>query len=403
MNKPPTLEEALRSLFVYCRANNWAGYDPYDALNSRILDFIPGVNTRIPRLVLTQLLKRSPVNLRVLLSIPSTQNPKALALMLRATLKLEDCGLVDTLGLANYFINRIAELRSKGTDYWCWGYSFPWQTRTILVPRGAPNLVCTIFVADALMDAWETTHEPELFQMAKSAATYIARELYFEESPSIGSFAYPQPEIKSKIHNANLLAAALLIRIHAQSPEDWMLKRALTAARFSASRQQADGSWFYGETPSQQWIDNFHTGYNLNGLRLIGRALGTHEFDEHIRKGFVFYRAHFIREDGAPRYFHNTTYPIDIHCVAQTILTFLEFADLDASGPQRAQQVYDWSIRHMWDQRGFFYHRVLRFFKIRTAYMRWSQAWMLLALATLLENRQLPANRISSMRPQSSA
>jgi len=38
----------------------------------------------------------------------------------------------------------------------------------------------------------------------------------------------------------------------------------------------------------------------------------------------------------------------------------------------------------MWDDRGFFYYRVLRSFTIRTSYMRWSQAWMLLALSVLL-------------------
>ena len=46
------------------------------------------------------------------------------------------------------------------------------------------------------------------------------------------------------------------------------------------------------------------------------------------------------------------------------------------------ETVLDWAMKHMWDERGFFYYRVLRFGTIRTSYMRWSQAWMLLALAT---------------------
>jgi hypothetical protein len=45
-------------------------------------------------------------------------------------------------------------------------------------------------------------------------------------------------------------------------------------------------------------------------------------------------------------------------------------------------------MNHMWDDRGFFYYRVLRLFTIRTSYMRWSQAWMLLAIATLLKESQ---------------
>jgi mannose/cellobiose epimerase-like protein (N-acyl-D-glucosamine 2-epimerase family) len=55
-------------------------------------------------------------------------------------------------------------------------------------------------------------------------------------------------------------------------------------------------------------------------------------------------------------------------------------------------------MRHMWDERGFFYYRVLRFGKVRTSYMRWSQAWMLLALSSLVTalNAKQDANVSSS-------
>jgi hypothetical protein len=39
---------------------------------------------------------------------------------------------------------------------------------------------------------------------------------------------------------------------------------------------------------------------------------------------------------------------------------------------------------HMWNDRGYFYYRVLRSGTIRTPYMRWSLAWMCLAMSTLL-------------------
>jgi len=149
-------------------------------------------------------------------------------------------------------------------------------------------------------------------------------------------------------------------------------------------KQQPDGSWFYGEHSSQRWIDNFHTGYNLGALRSIGRNLGTDEFDASIRSGFKFYRANFFREDAAPKYFHDRVYPLDIHCVAQSIITLLAFKDLDSTNVELVRSVFRWTITNMWDERGFFYYRVLRLCTIRTSYMRWSQAWMLLALSRLL-------------------
>jgi hypothetical protein len=382
-----TPELAMQALFAHCRAENWAGHDPYDALNSPLLDPDRGSAPKLVRLAATQLLKRSPLDIRALLRVPKTQNAKALALNIQTIYWLEQSNLVDSQGLVDYFVGRISELRSPGQKHWCWGYSFPWQTRTVCVPRHAPNLVCTTFVADALLSVYERTHQPDVLAMIVSAARYICDDLYFEGT-DVASFSYPSPGLSSTVHNANLMAAALLLRVNAIAPDVHCAERALKAARFSAARQRADGSWPYGEGAKQEWIDNFHTGYNLSALRTIGEVTNSEEFAAHVRRGFVFYRSHFVREDGAARYFHDTTYPIDAHAVAQTILTLLEFADLDPDAPKAAQRVYDWAAQNMWDERGFFHYRVLRLGSIRTSYMRWSQAWMLLALAVLVAHRR---------------
>jgi hypothetical protein len=42
----------------------------------------------------------------------------------------------------------------------------------------------------------------------------------------------------------------------------------------------------------------------------------------------------------------------------------------------------------MWDDRGYFYYRIVPVGTIKTSYMRWAQAWMLVALATFIENGQ---------------
>ena len=109
-----------------------------------------------------------------------------------------------------------------------------------------------------------------------------------------------------------------------------------------------------------------------------------------MRRGFEFYKAHFFRLDGAPRYFHDRTYPLDIHCVAQSIITLLAFGDFGQDNSQLAFSVFRWAMEHMWDDRGFFYYRVLRLGTVRTSYMRWSQAWMLLALCELMRAADTP-------------
>ncbi len=373
-------------LLAYCEANGWAGHDPYDALNSELFRAVPRLDSRWPRLVLTQAMKRSPVNLRRLARVPKTQNPKALALFLSATLKLRRVGALSDERVIGTLLEALLASRSEQASYWCWGYSFPWQTRTLVVPRGAPNLVCTTFVANAVLDAYDELGDGRLLQIAASAADYLVEVLYWNDGRSQAGFSYPVAPHDTRIHNANLLAAAFLARVARHTGRDGLIQPALNAVRYSVSAQRPDGSWPYGELPKQAWIDNFHTGYNLCGLRWFGRQTGMTEFDAHVSQGFEFYRRHFFREDGAPRYFHNRTYPIDIHCVAQSLITLLEFKDVDDTAAPLARSVLDWAMKHMWDERGFFYYRVLRLCTIRTSYMRWSQAWMLLALSTLVSD-----------------
>src|SRR5262249_14509646 len=159
-----------------------------------------------------------------------------------------------------------------------WGYSFPWQTRTIAVPKGAPNLVCTSFVANALLDVYEQRRDARCLSMAVGAADYILNELYWTGHKSQVGFSYPLPSVRADIHNANFLAGSLLCRIYKHTGEEKFLGPALSAARYSAARQHADGSWVYGEAPSYRWIDNFHTGYNLCALQSISCYAGTTEF-----------------------------------------------------------------------------------------------------------------------------
>jgi hypothetical protein len=371
-------------LFDYCRESRWSGYDPYDALNSGVFKTLPVLDFKLFRIAATQLLKRSPIDLRSMLGVPKTQNPKALALFLTACVNLARSGLLDDIdAVEKDLVDSLIALRAPEQRHWCWGYSFPWQTRTILVPRGAANLVCTTFVANALLDAYDRRRERPHLEMATSAAEYIVDELYWTDGDGYAGFRYPLPASRARVHNANFLAAALLCRVYHHTGEQRFLVPALKAARYSAARQCADGSWAYGEFSSQRWKDNFHTGFNLCALRAVERYAPTAEFADSIRRGFAFYRQHFFRSDGAPKYFHDRAYPLDVHSVAQSIITMTALRDLHEESMSMAHATLRWAMANLWDERGFFYYRKLKFATIKISYMRWSQAWMLAALSTL--------------------
>ncbi|MGA2936353.1 MAG: hypothetical protein ABSF52_04545 [Syntrophobacteraceae bacterium] len=379
-----TLRETALKLLAYCAENDWAGFDPYDALNSRVFASTPFNKSRICRIAFTQVMKRLPVNLRALLGVTREHNPKALALFLMALLKLEKVGLPGHENYISDMAERLAALRSPDTPYWCWGYSFPWQTRTVLVPRGAPNLVCTVFAGNALLDLYEWNRESRFLGMAVSVAEYILNELYWTEGDTAG-FSYPLPSSRARVHNANFLGAALLCRVHKLSGEMKFLDPAIKVARYSTSRQHEDGSWDYGELPTQRWVDNFHTGYNLCALQSICEYAETSEFEPAIRRGFEFYLRRFFRDDGAPGYFHDSTYPIDIHSAAQSIITLLKLKHLHEDSAGLAFSVYEWATDNLHAEKGYFYYQALPYFTNRIPFIRWSQAWMLLALSSLLE------------------
>ena len=390
------IDNTIVNLFDYCKKHQWAGYDPYDALNSRVFASTPLRHSKMCRIVLIQGMKRLPLNLRPLLLIEKEQNPKAIALFLMACLKMSTHGFPDVAEDVRTMVSTLDKLRSGNSRYWCWGYSFPWQTRTILVPKGAPNLVSTVFAANALLDVYEADGDDHCLCMATSAAEYLLDELYWTEGESVAGFCYPLPELRSRVHNAHFLGAALFCRVYSHTGEKKFLDAALKVTRYSAGKQKEDGSWDYGEGSKQHWVDNFHTGYNLCALRSIGLNVKSSEFEPHLRRGYDFYRSHFFREDGAPKYFHDRTYPIDIHSVAQSIITLLELKDLYAGAGELAHSVFDWAMENMRDKEGYFYYQVHPFYKNTIPYMRWSQAWMLLALSGLLEEGRLETAVVSS-------
>jgi hypothetical protein len=113
--------------------------------------------------------------------------------------------------------------------------------------------------------------------------------------------------------------------------------------------------------------------------------------------GHRYYQAAFFTNDGAPRYFHNRTFPIDIHSCSQAILHFSAFSAIDPPAPPRSQKrdlghplnidrawkTFDWTLGNMAAPDGSFYYERHRLWTNRTPYMRWGQAWMLRALARL--------------------
>src|SRR5690606_20562364 len=141
---------------------NYKGWDPYDGLNSAIFQATPLKHWDIARLVLIQLCKRSPVNLRPLLIVPKQYNAKGIGLFLNGYCNLYRMAVEGDarFGAPEELLRKIDEvaqilldLQSKGYSGACWGYNFPWQARRLfLFPAYTPTIVATTFCASALFE-----------------------------------------------------------------------------------------------------------------------------------------------------------------------------------------------------------------------------------------------------------
>jgi hypothetical protein len=390
-------QAAYDELLSWCRVHDFAGHDPFDALNSRLFQSTPLAQSRNARLLWTQLIKRSPADVRALVRVPAERNAKGMALFALAQIAYYRRMKTKEAAVAvEEFLSSLMAMKIDGYSGAAWGYNFDWQSRNFFAPRDTPTIVPTAFAARALIEGVKCVHdEQDLFQglqgeylmQARSVCDFILRDLPRSvENESETCFSYA-PNSDTRIFNASLLATEVLASVGKLTGEAELLEFAQRATRYVVNKQQPDGSWSYGTDPKQSWKDNFHTAYVLFSLRrIIDASTAKQEFQPALERGYQFWKNNFFLAEGWPKYYDDDPYPVDAHAAASAIVTFLECRDLDPDAPRLAQNVASWTIRNLRDSRGFFYYQKRRFYTVRKPYMRWTQAWMLYALSRLLED-----------------
>jgi hypothetical protein len=387
---PLDLKSAHHDLWQWCRAQGFAGYDPFDGLNSRLFQATPLKHSRWARLAWTQFHKRSPINFRSLVRIPRERNSKGIALFALAALAdYRRAPTHEAETSARDLLDDLMWMRLKGFQGAAWGYNFDWQSRAFLVPRGTPTIVPTAFAARALCEAAEVFTAEEYLPFARTICDFIINDLNrSEETVDEVCFSY-SPLDRTRVLNASLLAAETLARVGHLNGEAGLCDWAMRAARYVIRRQRADGSWAYGAEDYQSWADNFHTAFILGSLsRIIDSCESARDdLEPALVRGYEFWQDRFFLEHGWPKYFSDRLYPADVHSAASAIVTLVELRGRIPGALNLADQIAGWAIKNLRDKSGFFYYQQRRFYKVRIPYMRWSESWMMYALARLWEGK----------------
>ena len=384
------IEQAYGDLFAWCRGRDFAGYDPFDGLNSRIFQASPFRNSRAARLLWTQLFKRSPINFRPLARVPPGKNAKGIALFALAalaryrTLKTKEAEIE-----ARALMDDLIAMRLPGVSGAAWGYNFDWQGRAFFAPRGTPTLVPTAFAARALVDAVGILNHKDYLHFARSACDFILNDLNrSEESKDEVCFSY-SPLDQTRVFNASLLAGETLGSVGNLTDEPSLCEWAKRVARYVVRRQRADGSWLYGAENYQAWTDSFHTAFSLTSLsRIIDSCESAREeFAPALTRGYEFWRERFFLSNGWPKYFPDRLYPADVHSAGAAVVALAELRGRVPGALELANKIAEWAIENLCSPQGYFYYQRRRFYTVRIPYIRWSEAWMAYALARLVEGR----------------
>jgi hypothetical protein len=379
-----SVSQALDELHDWIVARGPAGSDPYDALNSPIARLVAPLG-RAGRIAFLQCVRRSPVDLRGILRIRPSINPKGLAVLAEANLELfelrGESRYLETAQEHLAWLERHAVAWGNGIG---WGYPFDWAARAFFVPRGTPSVVVSSVAGQAFLRAARLTGQARYREVARAVARFVSSGLRRTESDRGLCFSYT-PLDDSQVFNASLMGAGLLARVGFEDDDPNAIDIAHRATTFVLNQQNPDGSWAYGLAPFHRWIDGQHTGFILRDLAGIAETTGWKEVAPAIDRGLAFYLDRMIAADGRPIFRVDRPWPADIHACAEALLALSDprLSERIEGLTERALRVADWTLRHLRRPDGAFGYLRYPNRVDWTAHMRWGQAWMLWGLSRL--------------------
>ncbi len=382
---------ALKGVLTYAHRNSYQGYNKYDALDSKLLSALSFGN-RYLRLLYSQAVMRFPVNIRPLLLVPQTRNPKGIALFALAYMhRYRAYNDIKDLEQAEVLLDWLLANPSKGYKGICWGYQHPWQDVGFFAPAHLPNRIVTYFVDSALLDAYELTRNMKYLDAASDSVNFLLDEprILFESEDMKALSYVPDNNVNWIVMDVSILAGSILSRINKHKPDLRLAAESRKLVHFVIDKMTDYGAWYYthpaGDHPRQH--DNYHTGYILDAILDYSDHSENKEFMDAYFKGLEYYKQQLFRHDGAPKWANNRTYPLDVHGSAQGIITFVKAARFDKQHLDFSVKVADWAIDNMQHPgHGFFYYQKTKFFRKPFTLMRWSCGWMARALGCLAES-----------------
>jgi hypothetical protein len=374
------LLNSLKKLESYIISEDYKGYDPYDFLMSPLFKFPFLRSNKFIRFGFQQVYRRFPFNTRKLFGIKKSLNPVTLGLCVQAYTYLSK---VFSDRKDFYFqeieklLDKLVKLQSKGFSGVCWGYNFDWESRYAKIPAFYPTIVATGIIANALYTNYKLTGNQQSLSLILDSVNFL-KDLNKTYDGNEFCYSY-SPFDKQIVFNATMKGARLLAQAYSVTKDNTLKEEAKKAVAFVIKNQNEDGSWHYSLGDKRNWIDNFHTGYIIECLFEYCNFIEGKVYKRNLDLAVDFYKNNFICENGIPKYYNNSVFPIDSTSAAQAIITLNKTGNTES-----AEKIIDWMVLNMQSKKGYFYFQKRKFYTNKISFMRWSNAWMLLAISYYL-------------------
>lgn len=377
-----SIQQALDELIQFVEKESYKGYDPYDILTSPLKIKRLGL---LPSAIAIQIQKRNPINLRPLVGVKKGLNPKGMGLFLQAySLLYKQEGDAGYAAKMEYLFKWLLNNPTYGYSGLCWGYNFDWASSKKYLDAYSPTIVVSGFIAKALVQYYEASKDERAIETLESISKFVLNDLEVTEDKTGICYSYSTAE-RDLCFNASLLGGELFASLYRFTGKDVYKEKALAAANFALSRQKEDGRWTYSidvnSGKEREQID-FHQGYVIDSLHHIA-AYTKSDFSEAITKGMRYYREKQFKDNGQCLWRVPSEFPTDIHNQAQGIISFTRMRHLDPDYLGFAETIAQWTIGNMRNGNGSFQYKKYPLYRIKTPMIRWSQAWMMLALTEL--------------------
>jgi len=360
----------------YWSNRDFKGWDPYDMLNSKVVQAIIPKNSHFLLWVCIQLGKVLPINLRRAMQVPKTHNAKGVALFISGICNYWHISPKDKPELKKYLDRLIIILSDlKDPSINAWGYGFLWVARGGLrFPAGAPNVVVSYYVYSALEKVanLKDYNPPVNIKdwIFPQDLLEVLRRTEFNEGPL---FSYSGYEGNEGVFNASLFASLIFAK-SSEKLDEHDNRFVLDSIKTVEDNIKEDGSIGYGQKPFQSWVDNHHTLYIIEAASRLNRETHFTFNQQKLDKAILFYRNNFIKDKGFPL-FLNKSYVMDFHALGQ----LLRMREFDLYGYSETKQVLDKWQRYF--KKSKYPYRIYKYGTNNLNYIRWTQAFMFYGLS----------------------